>query len=410
VQKFPAIQTGFLAMSICGIALFSAVQISKAAKFDFAAQSDLTNSYSKEKGFGFDRGTSATAVPGGGVTSDKPFYFSVAMPEGNYLVTVTFGDKSGATTNYVKAEARRLMLEDVKTGKGEFATRQFTVNTRTVEYSGGKVHLKPRELTDEKVTWDDKLTLEFTGPRVVLRSLEIAPVTNVTTVYIAGDSTVCDQALEPWNSWGQMLPRFFDSRVAVANYAESGESIRSSLGAHRFDKIWSVIRPGDFLFVQFGHNDMKDKATNALEVYKANLKDIVAKTRAHGATPVLVTSMERKGGLNGPTLEGYPQTVRDVAREEKTALVDLNAMSLKFYRALGSDIGLAFQDGTHHNNYGSYELAQCVVEGIKENKLELARYLALDAKAFDPSKPDGVKTFVMPASPMRDAAAKPEGN
>jgi lysophospholipase L1-like esterase len=343
-------------------------------------------------------------------TSTAPFFDSETVPEGNHLVTVTFGDPNVATTNYVKAEARRLILEKIITAKGQFVTREFVVNTRTVNYPGGKVHLKPREVTDETVTWDDKLTLEFSGPSVVLRSLVIAPATNVTTVYIAGDSTVCDQPMEPWNSWGQMLPRFFDENVAVANYAESGESIKSSLGAHRFDKIWSVIRPGDYLFVQFGHNDMKDKATNALQVYKANLKDIVAKTRAHGATPVLVTSMERKAGVNGPTLMGYPQTVRDVAQEEKTALIDLNEMSVKFYKALGSDIGLAFQDGTHHNNYGSYELARCMVEGIKEDKLELAKHLAADVKAFDPSKPDAAKTFVMPASPMRDPAAKPEGN
>jgi len=349
-------------------------------------------------------------VAGGGVTSDRPFFFSVAVPEGDYRVTVVFGDSAGGTTNYVKAEARRLMVEDVRTAKGEFATRHFTVNTRTVEYPGGKVHLKSREVKDEVVTWDDKLTLEFTGPRVVLRSLEIAPVTNVTTVYIAGDSTVCDQPLEPWNSWGQMLPRFFDETVAVANYAESGESIRSSLGAHRFDKIWSVIRPGDYLFVQFGHNDMKDKATNALAVYKSNLTQIVAKARLHGATPVLVTSMERKAGVDAPTLAGYPETVREVAREQGVALIDLNAMSLKFYKALGPNIGLAFQDGTHHNNYGSYELARCVVEGVKADKLELVKHLAPGMGAFDPSKPDDVKTFFMPASPMRDPAAKPEGN
>jgi len=344
------------------------------------------------------------------VTSDKPFFFSVAVPEGNYRVTATFGDKAGATKNYVKAEARRLMLEDVETAKGEFVTRSFNVNTRTVDYPGGKVHLKPRELTTEAVLWDDKLTLEFSGPHVVLRSLEIAPATNVTTVYIAGDSTVCDQPLEPWNSWGQMLPRFFDDNISVANYAESGESIKSSLGAHRFDKIWSVIKPGDYLFVQFGHNDMKDKATNALAVYKSNLEKIVATARAHGATPVLVTSMERKAGVEGPTLAGYPETVRDVAKEQGTAFIDLNAMSVKFYKALGADIGLAFQDGTHHDNYGSYELARCVVEGIKENKLGLAKDLASDVKPFDPSKPDDVKTFFMPPSPMRDPAAKPEGN
>ena len=399
-------------MPIFGVVFLSAMQLSAAEwKFDFAAHPELTNSFSKESGFGFDLGTSVTNVNGGGVASDRPFFFSLAVPEGNYIVMTEFGDKSGVTTNYVKAEARRLMLEDVRTSKGALAARAFVVNTRTADYPGGKVHLKlPREVTSEAVLWDDKLTLEFTGPRVVLRRLEVVPDTNATTVYIAGDSTVCDQPLEPWNSWGQMLPRFFDGIIAVANYAESGESIKSSLGAHRFDKIWSVIWPGDYLFVQFGHNDMKDKATNALAVYKSNLEKIVATTRAHGATPVLVTSMERKAGVNGPTLVGYPEAVREVAREQGTALIDLNAMSLKFYKALGADIGLAFQDGTHHNNYGSYELAKCVVEGIKENKLGLAKHLAPDVKAFDPSKPDDVKTFFMPASPMRDPAAKPEGN
>jgi lysophospholipase L1-like esterase len=412
VRNFTTQKTGFkTAMLIFGIVFFVVVSDSEAAesKFDFASHPELTNSYSKETGFGFDLGTAVTNVTGGGVAGSGPFFFSVALPEGNYRVTAIFGDKNGGTTNYVKAEARRLMVEDVTTGKGVFATRSFTVNTRTTEYPGGRVHLKPREQTTEKVLWDDKLTLEFNGPRVVLRELQIAPVTNVMTVFIAGDSTVCDQPLEPWNSWGQMLPRFFDENVVVANYAESGESIKSSLGAHRFDKIFSLMRPGDFLFVQFGHNDMKDKATNALAVYKTNLKEIVTKTRAHGATPVLVTSMERKAGVNGPTLAGYPQTVRDVARAEGTALIDLNAASLKFYRALGTDIGLVFQDGTHHNNYGSYELAKCVVEGIRENKLALVKDLAADVTPFDPSQPDDVKNFYMPESPMRDTL-KPEGN
>lgn len=401
-----------MAMSIFGIAFCFAMENSGAVlfKFDFASnQSGPTNNYSHETGFGFDFGTSVANVSGGGVASAHPFFFSVALPEGNYLVTATFGDQSGATTNYVKAEARRLMLEDVKTAKGEFVTRRFVVNTRTVNYPGGKVHLKPREETTEMITWDEKLTLEFNGPRPVLRALEIQPATNVATVFITGDSTVCDQPLEPWNSWGQMLPRFFDDNVAVANYAESGESIRSSLGAHRFDKVFSLINPGDFLFVQFGHNDMKDHATNALEVYKSNLKKIIATTRAHGATPVLITSMERKAGLNGETLAGYPDAVRKVARDEGVALIDLNAASVKLYRGLDENLGLAFQDGTHHNNYGSYELAKCIVEGIKANKLVLTKNLAADLMPFDPSKPDDVKSFSIPESPMRDVA-KPDGN
>jgi hypothetical protein len=119
--------------------------------------------------------------------------------------------------------------------------------------------------------------------------------------------------------------------------------------------------------------------------------------------------MERKGGVEQDTLAGYPQTVREVAKDENCALIDLNAMSRFFYKALGDDIGKAFQDGTHHNNYGSYELAKCVVEGIKQDKLPLAKFIVDDFKDFDPAHPDPVTTFEMPASPI-SSSAKPLGN
>ena len=228
-------------------------------------------------------------------------------------------------------------------------------------------------------------------------------------MYLLGDSTVCDQPAEPWNSWGQMLPRFFKPEVAIANHAESGETLANSLRAHRFDKVFNLMRPGDYLFVQFGHNDMKEHATNALEVYRSNLKKVVAETRAKGGTPVLVTSMERKGGIEAPTLAGYPDAVRAVAGEEQCALIDLNVMSLVLYKALGTNLDLAFQDSTHHNNYGSYELAQCVVAGIQQARLPLAKFIADDFKGFDPAHPDPVDRFQMAPSPVH-STAKPLGN
>jgi lysophospholipase L1-like esterase len=206
-----------------------------------------------------------------------------------------------------------------------------------------------------------------------------------------------------------MFPRFFKPVVAIANHSESGEAVSSSLGAGRFNKIFSLMKKGDYLFVQFGHNDMKDKRPDALDTYKANLKKIVAETIAHGGTPVLVTSMERKGGVTKDTLAGYPDAVREVAKSENCALVDLNAMSRVFYQALGPDIGKAFQDGTHHNNYGSYELAQCVVEGVKKDNLPLAQMISDDFKGFDPAHPDALATFTMPVSP-RKSAVKPLGS
>ena len=223
-----------------------------------------------------------------------------------------------------------------------------------------------------------------------------------------GDSTVCDQPAEPWNSWGQMLPRFFKPVIAVANHAESGETVRSSLGARRFEKVFSLTKKGDYLLIQFGTNDEKD-GKGALETYKTNLKNVVERTRSLGGTPVLVTSMERKGGVKGPTLNGYPEGMREVAKDENCALVDLNAMSLVFYNALGDDLNKAFQDGTHHNNYGSYELAKCILEGIKQAKLPLAEFIVDDFKDFDPAHPDPVASFTMPASPAH-SKEKPLGS
>src|SRR5439155_2820896 len=117
----------------------------------------------------------------------------------------------------------------------------------------------------------------------------------------------------------------------------------SSLSARRFEKVFSLMKSNDWLFVQFGHNDMKDRATNALAVYKSNLKRIVAQARAKGATPVLVTSMERKNGIEHDTLMNYPATVCDVAKEEGVALIELHAMSKGFCSAFGSNRDKVFQ-------------------------------------------------------------------
>jgi lysophospholipase L1-like esterase len=396
-----------------GMVAANAAIAEKNFKFNFGdgqpksgwTQISPTNFYSAEAGFGFEPGA-AVQVANGAAVSDKPFYFSTKLPEGNYKVTATF---SGESTVTVKSELRRLMLEKISTAAGKSTSRSFIANVRTPKISeSNHVHLKQREQDSEMMDWDEKLTLEFNGTHPSLAAMEIQAV-DVPTVFIAGDSTVCDQSGEPWNSWGQMLPRFFKPEVAVANYAESGETIRSSLGAQRFEKVFSLMKKGDYLFVQFGHNDMKDHATNALETYKANLKRIVARTRELGGTPVLVTSMERKGGVEHDTLAGYPDAVREVAKAENCALIDLHATSRIFYKALGDDIGKAFQDGTHHNNYGSYELAKCIIEGIKQDKLPLAKFLVDDFGGFDPAKPDAVATFTMPASPV-GSREKPLGN
>lgn len=385
-----------------------------------------TNVYSRERGYGFDLGSPVQAVHwdddnplySSCCTADRPFFFSVALPEGNYNVTVRFGNKHIPTTNTVKAESRRLMVENIVTAPSKFVSRTFTVNIRTPQITGGgEVHLKAREKGPPPVLhWDEKLTLEFNGCNPCICTLEIARADDAITVYLAGDSTVTDQPKEPWNSWGQMLPRFFKPGIAIANHAESGESLRSFMRERRLDKILSTIKTNDYLFIQFGHNDMKERGEGVgpFTTFKADLKQFVAAARLRGAKPVLITPMHRKtfdaNGIITNSFGDYPDAVRQTAAEQNVPLIDLNKMSKAMYEALGPvNINRAFVDGSHHTSYGSYLLAKCVVEGIKSNRLELVRFILDDLPQFDPAQPDPFETFAVQPSPSESTTA-PDGS
>jgi lysophospholipase L1-like esterase len=399
-----------------------------------------SSAYDEIKGFGFldtsvvkdaDRG-GADALRGDFCTSDGPFIFAARVPEGNYDVTVVLGDAKETSSTTVKAETRRLMLEKVETAPGKFETRTFTVNVRTPEIKGGgRVSINQREKGPPLVGhWDDKLSIEFNGRRPCVCGVNITPAPDVPTVYLAGDSTVTDQPGEPYAGWGQMLPRFFKPGIAVANHAESGLALYSFQAQHRLEKILSTMCKGDWLFIQFGHNDQKDKSPGSgpFTTYKENLKRFVAAARAKGGNPVLVTSMERRrwsGNEPQLTLADFAEAARQVGREENVPVIDLHAMSLQFYRALGPQQSTrAFvqypantypgqdkplKDDTHHNAYGGYELARCIVDGIIKNLPELAKHLAADAKPFDPSHPDSPDSFDLPASVVMKTE-KPAGN
>ncbi|MET0624025.1 MAG: rhamnogalacturonan acetylesterase [Pyrinomonadaceae bacterium] len=382
--------------------------------------------YTKERGYGFEPGPRVTCLDRGGdavrgdfCTSETPFHFSVALPEGNYDVTVTLGDREGESVTTVKAELRRLMLEEVRTGRGRVESRTFTVNVRTPRIpAGGEVKLKERERKTEAWAWDEKLTLEFNNARPAVAAVEIRRTDDAPTLFLLGDSTVCDQPGEPYNSWGQMLPRFFRAGLAVANHAQSGESLRSSAGARRLEKVLSAMRRGDYLFIQFGHNDEKERGegVGAFTTYKASLGRYVEEARGRGATVVLVTPVQRRtfdaSGKIKDSHGDYDDAVRQTATELGVPLIDLHRMSARFYEALGPDESkkaFAPGDGTHHNNYGSYELARAIVEGIRATRLGLARHLAKDARPFDPARPDPLAGFRIPASPV-NTEVKPLGN
>lgn len=394
--------------------------------------------YTKELGYGFIGNPQINAVSTNSknkidsdyCTSDQPFYFTIDIPEGNYLLSLTLGDKEGTSHTSIKVECRRLMLENVKTARGKIVKKSISVNVKTPRINEQEtVLLKPRELN--YLHWDNQLTIEFNGDAPKICALEIRKSEDVPTVFLAGNSTVVDQAHEPWASWGQMIPRFFEGdKLVFANFAESGETIRSFEKEKRLDKVMSLMKAGDYLFIEFAHNDQKpNSGLFAQTTYKEYLRKYILKTREKGATPVLVTSMHRRrfddNAIIINTLEDFPDAVRDVAKELNVSLIDLNMMSKILYETLGVEKSKkafvhypansfpnqpnALADDTHFSNYGAYQLAQCVLEGIIAAELPIAKHIVKDYKRYNPSKPDGLDAWQFPVSPFVDFF-KPDGN
>jgi lysophospholipase L1-like esterase len=352
--------------------------------------------------------------------------FSVAAFPGNYRVTVTIGLPKLATETTIKAESRRLMVDALRVAAGRHATVSFIVNVRDAKLvpppanapGGSQVLLKPRE--KDSFSWDDRLTLEILGEHPGVTAIAIEPVT-VPTVFLLGDSTVTDQPAEPTASWGQMLSVFFAPDIAIANHAESGETMKSFMTELRFAKVLELAKPGDWALIQFGHNDQKanwpQTYAAAETTYRDYLRAWIAEFRRRGVTPVLVTSPERRfwtGAKIRPTLSDYAAAVKAVGAELNVPVIDLNAMSMTFYEALGPDRApLAFndngKDATHHDNYGAWVLARCVAKGVADAKLPLARHMKTGLPPFDPARPPDPASFRLAPSIAHDTR-RPDGN
>lgn len=402
-----------------------------------AIQVKPTDKYSDEKGYGFDYEYIIDAARKQQTESfrlsDGIFYFSVAVPDGNYKVTVTVGSKKKAASTTVRAESRRLYVSDAKTKKGEFKTFSFIVNKHNTDIvlPDGKtdlVKITPRE--KGVIRWDDKLTLEINGDSPACSSIKIEPADDVPTMYLCGNSTVVDQDYEPWASWGQMFTYWFNDQVAVSNYAASGLTSTSFAAQNRLKKIVSLLKPGDYVFIEFGHNDEKDKmvGAGAFYNYTYNLKTYIDQIRAKGATPIICSPTERrmvKDGKFSPTHGKYPEAAKFVADDQKVGFIDLTSMSQTLYKAMGAEGSKhllvhypahtypgqvkAFEDNTHFNAFGAYQISRLIVRGMKALDLPVLKFLKPDFKDLDPANPEDRKTFHWSDSPFIDTV-KPDGN
>jgi len=396
--------------------------------------------YSSESGYGFDLNSYPVAMDRKGkdaltsdfCTSNSPFFFSVRLLEGNYQVSVTLGDDWLPAETTIKAESRQLMVKKIITKAGEHVTVSFVVNVRDSLVSPGK-SIKLKRDEHEKLDWDNKLTLEFSGSRPCVNAITIHRDNHIPTIFLAGNSTVTDQQTEPWASWGQMFPYFLKpGTAAVANYAVSGSTLKAFIAERRLEKISSLLKPGDYLFVEFAHNDQKPGPNHVdpYTTYNAYLRIFIDSARAHGAIPVLVTSTSRRffdsAGHLMQTLGAYPDAMRYEAQKDGVYLIDLNEMTRKLYETLGPensrylfvqypagtfpDQEKTLADNTHFNDFGAYELAKCVAWYILQHQMALKKYVDEQKVGnFNPTHPDDFRKWDLPLTPVF-TSTKPAGS
>ena len=387
-------------------------------------------SISKQKDYGFDFDNQESInITESFCTSEKPFYFSVKVPEGTYNVSIELGNPQNESTCFIKAEARRLMAYDLKIKKGETITINRTINVRSPQIdSTHSINLKEREMNH--MNWDNRLTIEFSGYNVAVRSINIKPKEKYTTLFLAGNSTVTDQDCAPWASWGKRITNYLKTDISVANYAESGASLSSFKARGRLDKILSLMQPNDYIFIEFGHNDQKQKGEGigAWLSFTDLLKEFISKSREKGGIPVLVTPTQRRSfndeGIIQLTHDDYPDAMRKLAKDLNVPLIDLNKMTKIVYEAWGieksknafvhypantfpgQDKELA--DNTHFNTFGAHEVALCVLSGIKTLDIDLKNKIT-DFDSYNVEAPNKFENWLLPMSP-RFVSTKPDGN
>lgn len=404
--------------------IFASVAIFASAQEKVYDMTQPQPKYDETTGYGYDFTDAPTSK------STAPFYFSVNVPDGNYRVTVTLGSKSRQAETCVRAESRRLFVEKCVTKKKQYQTYSFLVNKRTPAINDKmKVRIKPGEVGS--MTWDDKLTLEFNGAAPAVKEIRIEPDTTAVTLYLCGNSTVVDQGKEPWASWGQMFPRWFNDKVCVANYGESGLTASTFLAQNRLDKILLHIRKGDYVFCEFGHNDEKEKGPGkgAWYHYQVALKTFVDRVREKGGNIIFCTPTQRrffeKNGTIRNTHGDFPAAMKDVAKRENVQLIDLNHETTVLYETMGEENSKhllvhypegtfpwqvkAFADNTHYNPFGAYELSKIIVMGLKKLNSPLVEYLRPGWVDYNPTQPDNWETFYWPQSIFFDGK-KPDGN
>ena len=342
---------------------------------------------------------------------------SDVLAQGNYRVVITIETKHDMEDVLIYAGRRRLCYKG-KISKGKFV---FTTIVNICDFI-------PRNYT--QVYEDKTLDIAIVADRPVLSAVSIVEI-QCPTVYIAGDSTVTDQNAEypyapgtSYSGWGQMLTAFLHGNIAVSNHAHSGLSTESFREEGHYAIVEKYAKPGDFLVMQFGHNDQKQKHLSAREGYRDNIIRFVQECRSKGMYPIIVTPFARNTWkendekINGLLIdkatvsgEGYNDYLLDnalvckeIGNEMDVPVIDLHGFSKDMIIQMGQESAKIYYypgDLTHSNDYGAYKMAGFVAQSILRLCAwhEEAAYRTLADKILVDSKEWVVEEeIVLPAS------------
>lgn len=242
-------------------------------------------------------------------------------------------------------------------------------------------------------------------PLVLLLVYGFVAVQPKVSIFIAGDSTAQSYKEEKdglIKGWGQMLGKFLTDDVRVVNHAMGGRSTKTFISEGRWDKLLSEVSAGDYVFIQFGHNDASTRPERhaSYDDYRKNLVKFIEDVRARQANPVLLTSVvmrtfDKNGNLVDDRLKGYPVITRDVAKEYNVPMIDVNLKTRDFITMLGDSASIPYyrwvepgvdhakpeglKDDTHMMDKGATQVAKFVAEGIKDLQLKgLSEYIRMD--------------------------------
>ncbi len=381
-------------------------------RFDFGpgtvadgyTQVTADSTYSEETGFGFTGDAEVTGADRGGEDPIKGDFltpaeatFVVDLPNLDYTVSLVAGDSEEATQIAISSEQMQ-KVQTADRGPGEYLEMNYDI-----------------------ALVDGQMSFTFTGDApninaIVITAQEEQRPGDVPTAFLTGDSTMqtYDEYWEPQAGWGQVFDQFVPEGVVVDNQSIGGRSSKTFVTEGRLDAVLLEARPGDYVFAQFGHNDAtqsRPERYTTPEEYQGYLRIFVEGARQRGATPVLITPVNRLDydAETGKFNESFPEYVaamKEVAAASDVDLIDLSASSRAYLDEIGPEMAESVflhvppgvypnrpegtQDDTHFQSYGAIQMARLVALDLAELDLPVSELVQVTEPDELPAAPAGV--------------------